>query len=132
MEVGISPVEEKENCCGEAEVTVAEVFLKIAYGATGSSAREAVLNNGSHPSGLRLLLSPKRLKSWPLRGGITYESVCSRSMEGSSRQDVNVESVNEVKLVYGVTRYEDSSSLSVTIYSSKRLFISASGGLGQD
>lgn len=62
-------MEEKENCCGEAEVTVAEVFLKIAYGATGSSAREAVLNNGSHPSGLRLLLSPKRLKSWPLRGG---------------------------------------------------------------
>jgi hypothetical protein len=68
-----SPMEENENCCGDADVTVALVLLKSAYGAMGSSASEPVLK-----SGLRVQssteLSPKRLKSCEGRDEFRYES----------------------------------------------------------
>src|SRR5215470_11643752 len=98
-------MEVNENCCGEAEVTVAEVFLKIAYGAIGSSASEPGLNKGFcfHSSELRPLPSPKRLKSWSPKDVVfRNESIWAKLMEGVAIPDVRVENVNEVLLVWGV------------------------------
>ena len=94
-----------ENWWGDADVTVA--VGKDAYedGARVSSPDVAV-NRGFQSSTLRLVTSPKRLKSWSPKAGVAAapvafkkESIWAKSREGVSRPEVRVELVNDVSPV---------------------------------